>query len=466
MSQISTFLTDAARFIAASRIGILSQRVIDMWSILSLVNPEVVITCEGGNDPTILTPQALIISPERLDNHRKIWTNQSLADLVPLVRDRHFGSIGKDNAPLTLLTYAATPAWEQFVTEQAGSIRLLAPSAGLKHRLDNKIRTRACLAAEGVPVPKYLIRESRTLDFEELSTTLGEPFFVQAPFSSAGIGTFEISSRKTLESVTDLCPDTVLVSSCAGATILNVHGLITEGRIEISFPSVQLSGVPEMVANTAGYCGNDFTAMRRFAPKTVEHARGLVKSVGIWLLSQGYAGLFGVDLALSDSFATTVLEVNPRLQGSTWLLAEIEECNEVVPSVVRHFMQLLRCPLVYQCEQPNFAPSGAQGILHLLEDKTRNIAHNLECAIYALGSDGHLLYRRPVTRPLTLGADEVFIFGLPPTRAKIDPGAVLARFACAGTIVGPRSRGLTTLGHQIVTALRREFRVAEGLLLP
>lgn len=69
-------------------------------------------------------------------------------------------------------------------------------------------------------------------------------------------------------------------------------------------------------------------------------SRGPVGPSGIgWGLSDlGYRGIFGVDFAgRGDTVAA--LEINPRMQGSAWLLGEVERAEGQLPTMVRHMLE-------------------------------------------------------------------------------------------------------------------------------
>jgi hypothetical protein len=103
----------------------------------------------------------------------------------------------------------------------------------------------------------------------------------------------------------------------------------------------------------------------------------------------------------------------------------------------------------------------AQAILHSLANVTQRVSHSLECAIYELDSEDHLLYRRLPRWPLELHSREVFVFGLPPrSGGTVDPGAVLARFACGQPLAGPDGRTLTAFGRSVGSALRQAFQIS------
>jgi biotin carboxylase len=76
-------------------------------------------------------------------------------------------------------------------------------------------------------------------------------------------------------------------------------------------------------AALTGYCGNDFGAIEAVPPAGLATAATVVRQAGRMLAADGYRGVFGADLVLSEGRAVLV-DLNPRFQGSTCLLSEIQ----------------------------------------------------------------------------------------------------------------------------------------------
>lgn len=465
MSKIDDPCEVARDALSKFRIGVLGQRVIDFWPVFAFKKPEIIISCEGGDDASTMAPGIALVSPELVNQRRMLWTNRSLADLAKVAReDLSHLSISPSN-PLVLLAYCGTPEWEQFEEETGGAIRVIAPLAALKARLDDKIYTRSGLAARALPVPRSVIAdEASTMDFDTLASSLGEPIMVQHPLGSAGIGTYSVASAFDLGCIAGFLPrGKLLVSSHVGNLTLNVHGLAAPDGVQVSRPSVQLTGVPALGNTPYGYCGNDFGAAETLAASVVERSQELTRLVGRWLMDEGYSGLYGVDLAVLGD-VVSILEVNPRLQGSTWLLAALEARQGMVPLVVKHFAQLLGSPILAGEESlaplAPLAPLAAQAILHSLAGERLRMSHSLESGVYEIDAHDQLHYRWPPPWPPVFSGREILVFGLPPKHGVvIDSGAVLARFACGQLLAQGDGRTLTAFGLSVVRAIRREFRV-------
>jgi hypothetical protein len=364
---------------------------------------------------------------------------------------------GCTGARLTLLSYCAASPFERYAGEHSNAIAWAAVSATLKDRFDDKIQVRTALAARGLPVPDFLVLDGSMHDYHTLAARLGARVVVQRRIGAAGSGTYEISCERDLESVKRLaCGAELLASRYAGDTTVNVHGLVLPDGVESSTPSVQLTGIPELTPTRHAYCGNDFSAVRELAPSIVATCRALTRSVGRWLQAEGYRGLFGVDL-VADGRTVSILEVNPRMQGSTWLLGELEARSGVVPMVVRHFQLWMDEDVPASPTDVRLPPSGAHGMLHLVSGGARRVSHRLRCGIYQLHRGGRLRDRVDPRWPLALASNEVFLCGLPLSGSVVEAGAVVARFACDGGLSRCDGRALTARGQAIVRAIEQEL---------
>jgi len=104
---------------------------------------------------------------------------------------------------------------------------------------------------------------------------------------------------------------------------LNVNACVyPEGKVVMHPPSVQLIGLEPCTNRTFGYCGNDFARVGDLDAKALDDLEEITRTVGRWLASQGYLGVFGVDALLYDA-TVYLVEVNPRFQGSSCHAAEI-----------------------------------------------------------------------------------------------------------------------------------------------
>jgi len=397
-----------------------------------------------------------LLSPEHRDSHRRVWTNRSLGELIGLARDQLGDIIRNPQFPLSLLAYSATAEWELFAAENGIFLNVVAPNAKLKTAIDDKILVRDALSRLGLPVPKSLAVNIAELDYHALVRQLSHPLIVQQPIGSAGIGTFVVESEEELKcaAVTQKV-ERLLVSSYEGATTLNIHGLVAQEGIGVSLPSVQLTGIPELSASWSSYCGNDYSAIKDLPPEVLLEVQRLTAAVGEWLFEQAYRGIYGIDMVIQDR-TVRILEVNPRLQGSTWLLSELELESENVPMAINHFLQLLGQPV--DLDSKSYAGDGAHAILHHRGQQPAEVAHDLRPGVFVLNENGQMAWKREGLGLAELQDEEFLVFGIPPRPICIvDPGAVLARIATRQRLATSDGRALTEWAARVVKAVTREL---------
>ena len=345
-------MTQAREALANYSVVGVGQRATDLLALVRVAGLAGALTCEGGPDVDELA--AALATPWRTSEsrgQRDVWTNESLGALV---QDAAGVLPALPGRPVAVVLYAASRPWEVWGRDREGARIVAIDSAARRLRSTTRSATRVGLAARGIPVPEWVVASSQDLDFGALEGRLGRgrgPLVVQARTGSAGLGTHLAVNDRTLRALAAEQPAADwLVSAWAGQTTLNVHGLVTSLQVTAAAPSVQLVGLPELSRSATRYCGNDFGVIETVAAADVERAVALTTDVGAWLRDGGYRGIFGIDVAISGD-DVVVLDVNPRMQGSTWLLSELEVDRGAVPTVVRHCLELLGGPVGEQSER-------------------------------------------------------------------------------------------------------------------
>jgi ATP-grasp domain len=396
-------------------LAIASVRADDLGALARAVRPAAILACEGGADARALARSvgAVLHTLDERGGVREIWNEAGVNRLSELPLPRS----------VVVVSYCASASLERVVPG-----RLLAPPAALKRRLDDKFAVRALLREAGIPVPRSEIAGADEVLAGGPGRRLGYPLVVQRRFGSTGAGTaiaWEPSAAADAARIADP-GEPLLVSAFAGRATLNVHGVAYDGGAAADPASVQATGIAALGGHSARYCGNDFAAAAALLGGVREGARALARRVGALVAGLGFRGGFGVDLALSDGGALSVIEVNPRLQGSTALLSELQEEVGGTPVALRHALALLGAgPPVEEEPDP---PAGAM-----------------------------LILRRDVTAqapPATTGRDHgIRIRARPGPGVRVAPGAVLARAYARGPLVEADGRRLTPAGEEAVAAL-------------
>lgn len=446
-------LLNKYRFIAVG------QRFTDFLSLLRNTYFEALIICERESQYSKLCKDTITMSYESEYHIRQVWNNNSIGCLCGMSRDIINKLILIDNKPLNILTYASSSDWEKLAENNAGKVKIIGLSSHIKELIDDKISTRSALRNKGLPVPDSVVIHSSIFDFNSLKNTLGIPFIVQKSMGSSGTGTFLIQDECALKNIQKLeYTNNWLASRYMGATTLNYHGLALPDQILVSMPSVQATGIVELSSGWATYCGNDFGAVYDICKHLEMKIRNLIKQIGYWLLENGYEGLFGVDIIINGN-DVYIAEINPRLQGSTWLLSEIEAEMGLVPLVIQHFLWHLGERLQYNYCDNSIKKNGAYLIMHSTSIKSVYIIHHLQSGAYTIDQSNKLHWKHPCIGIQELQSEEIFIFGLPATGEEVKPGAVILRFASRQRLISNDGRRLNLVGKQIIKAIKKEIKI-------
>jgi hypothetical protein len=195
---------------------------------------------------------------------------------------------------------------------------------------------------------------------------------LRASRSDGGARVELITDGDELERLVPLHDDGFL-SACrffGDALSLNVNGCIfRDGTVILQGLSEQLIGRPELVGRRFGYCGNVFKRACDWPTELVGQFEYNARLVGKWLHSQGYLGVFGLDALFADGKAY-IVEINPRFQGSTWAVADIDRELE------RPDLYLCQIAAELGLDAPVMPPFGAP--LDPPTSVALLIAHNLE----------------------------------------------------------------------------------------
>jgi ATP-grasp domain len=319
------------------------------------------------------------------------------------------------------------------------------------------VAVRRWLAGLGVPVPASQPVPATFLKYQCLAAQLGTPFVLQQHVGSAGVGTYLIADAGDIERIRQKRPAVPvwLASRYAGDITLNLHGLVTAtGRVVISQPSLQLANQPLAGTGFGEYCGSDFAAPALLPSSLPAACRAIAERIGTGLADLDYRGLFGVDLALQDD-AVFVLEVNGRVQASSWLLGELELEGGGLPLLVRHVLELLGQATA---GDPQDAPAaGAQLVIRHTGGRG-HIAAAPTAGRYRC-EDGRLHWQGTGIGLTDCGPADVMVLGVPRPGVIVEPGAALGRLVTRLPLAGTDGRSLSPIAARLITAFRSMIRV-------
>ncbi|GAA2814284.1 ATP-grasp domain-containing protein [Kitasatospora sp. CM 4170] len=337
-----------------------------------------------------------------------------------------------------------------------GARLLVPPPTADSDVLVDKVAMRAWFEHLGVKAPASTVVSGRP-DHRVLRDRFGPLYVAQSPRGSAGNGTHLVRAADDAAVLPER--ERWLVSEYVGDTALNVHGFVgLDGLPQVLRPSLQLIGVAEAGAGFGQYSGCDFEAPERLSPRALSRCLEATERIGWGLAGLGYRGVFGADFVL-DGDRALALEINCRMQGSTWLLGEIEleRPDGRLPTQLRHVLERHGVPTL---GKPDPDPaSGVQLTVRHTGGRARAVGVP-RAGAYAL-HEGALVRRGDAAGLLECGPEETVLVNLPPAGTVLHPGAVLARLVARRSLTAPDGRALTTRGRALVEALHRLYSFGE-----
>ncbi|MFE6050581.1 ATP-grasp domain-containing protein [Kitasatospora sp. NPDC056446] len=363
---------------------------------------------------------------------------------------------------LALLSYVTVqPRWRTAL-EALGTRLLEPPHQPSLPVMGDKIAQRAWLRSLGAATPPDAVVD--TLDHRALARRFGERYVVQTPRGSGGHGTHLVTREEDLPRAGTTGQGTHgpaaqetgpwLVSGYVEGTPVNVHGLVSaDGTVRVLRPSVQLTRVEGVGAAFGAYSGCDFGAPALLAPRALERATGLTRQIGAALARLGYRGLFGADFVLDDGDRALLLELNCRMQGSTWLLGELELAEHALPAALRHLLERHGHPTG---GEPRTDPAGAAQLVVRHTGSPARVRTAPTGGLHRL-KDGLLQRCGAGFGLLECGPDDVALLQLPSPGTLLHPGVPLARIVARHPLTTPDGTALTPYARQLVDALRTGF---------
>lgn len=352
---------------------------------------------------------------------------------------------------LALLPYTALkPEWRTAL--DALGARLEEPSARLAlPMLGDKRAQRAWLRSVGAVTPPDAVVPA--LDHRELRRRFGDRYVVQAPLGSSGKGTHLVTEEADLRAIRQVGGGPWLVSGYVEGAAVNVHVLVSaDSAVRVLRPSVQLTRVEGVGAPFGTYSGCDFAAPALLSAPAMSRACAAARRVGEALAALGYRGLFGADFVLDGDHAL-LLELNCRMQGSTWLLGELELAEHALPSALRHVLEL------YGHATGGEPRTEAAGAVQLVVRHTGGPVRVTGAPGGGLHrfKDGRLQYCGAGFGLLECGPDDCVLLQLPSPGTVLHPGVPLGRIVTRYSLTTPDGTALTEHGRQLVEALRAGF---------
>ena len=320
-------------------------RALECWGLGPFLSIDAVFCCDYGQDviEQATKMEASLFSFEQQTGVREKWDNFSVGRLFTGKTAEDVKRYFVDQQTTThVIAFAAAPALEEFAASHPDRINVLAVPVTLKEQLDDKIYLRNHLHSLGIePLPAE-VSVLADVQFEALVRKFGLPFVVQFPIGASGSGTYFIHSADDLEHLRQNyhLDSQITVAKYIDGPSLSIHVTIVGGKIVLSYPTVQLVGLPECAPKDGVYCGSDFFSMQQFPNSLFATLFDQSYKIGVWLRGQGYRGVFGIDF-LAQGEQVYPIEINPRYQASTDILGQVEAGNGEVPLTLLPLLEFM-----------------------------------------------------------------------------------------------------------------------------
>jgi hypothetical protein len=361
------------------------------------------------------------------------------------------------------LTWHSNEPLEALAAASDGRLRVLAPPAALKRRLDDKISFRRALRQLGIEPMPQLICDLDTLDLVQMGRSFGLPCVVQLAIGAGGSGTFFVSADEDLRALRDEhAGKEVIVSKYVSPISPNINAVVCDDLVLLSHPSVQLVGVPQCTDKPSAYCGNDFVAAQRLPRAAIQRIYEQTRKIAAWIAGQGFRGLWGIDFVV-DGSTVYPLEINPRLQGSTSLLSDLEQMSHQVPLMLAHLAAFMdggaeclgRAAPQWEHPQPQH---GAQLVLWSRESDWRVVRGDVQPGVYAWEGSRGVYRHRGLTVADCQTPDEFVVIGnVPVQRTQVEPGVALCKIQTRREVLAGASNKLQPWAAQVCDWVYQAF---------
>jgi len=368
--------------------------------------------------------------------------------------------------PRRVISWCSTETMEALAAASNDSLQILAVPVAVQEQFEDKVVFRRALPELGIqPVP-HSICHLCEVDFAQSERRFGLPFVVQMATGYGGSGTFFVTSPDQLLSLQSEKDDQeVTVSKYIAGLAPNVTAVVLDDGLLMAHPTVQLVGVPQCVDWPPKYCGNDFVAAKQLPQRVIQTLLEQTRKIGVWMAGRGFRGLFGID-SVVDGPHVYPLEINPRLQGSTAILTELQNVSAQLPlwlvHVVGHLdggQELLRR---LELQRPTPGPlCGSRVNIRNLKNDWCEVGGLLQPGVYEWDGTQAAYRRAGLTVADCQAPDEFVVTGGVPTPGKrVGPRAGLCEIHTRHAVLDGASNRLQPWAEGVIEWVRAVLALA------
>jgi len=193
---------------------------------------------------------------------------------------------------------------------------LLNPPATLSERVENKLSQVRWLGPLGT---KYLPPHGSKLA-KMITWKNSGPIVIQWAHGHTGDGTILVKAPEELRAIQEKFPERMArVTAYVDGPSFTVNAVVTPSRVLMANISYQITGLAPFTDNEFSTVGNDWgLAKKLLTPEDVKAMETMVTEIGERLRTDGWKGLFGVDVIKDEARNRIYLiEINARQPAST-----------------------------------------------------------------------------------------------------------------------------------------------------
>lgn len=259
----------------------------------------------------------------------------------------------------------------------------------LNQKLENKLAQYKYFEEIGLSIPRGFLIELKDIKYIDLVNKIGAKFVIQIERAHTGSGTYIISSEEEyLKVYESIKGNIVKVTEFIEGDTYTFNGCITKEKYFVNGMQYQITGIPSLTASAGSTVGNDFSLGNKLIKNEAFKANTIneVKKLTTRLFTDGYLGLFGIDLVVKDN-VPYLIEINARQTANIPLQTQLELAqSEQAPLQLIHLAAFLQINAEY-LEFSNFTVlNGSQLFMRALKDDVL-LDHELKSGVYRLQSD-------------------------------------------------------------------------------
>ena len=360
----------------------------------------------------------LCLNNNKIKNSGKILLNKKV---INYIKNK------SKNKKVNIITFKPSPMIQKICAEN--DFNYLGNDWKLNRDLEDKIKF-----VEITKKLKIPNANSKIIKLEKnkcsLNFSKNKKFIIQLPRGFSGNSTFLVESRSGFSKILKKYENRkVKLSKYLEWETYTINACVAEGKILISKPIFQITGLLSYNKNSFGTCGNDYVYPKKFQTegeqtlvclrsKQEKKIFDYTKKVGDYLKKSGYKGIFGLDFVVNNSDVNLV-EINPRFVASIPFFTKLQIQNKQELFLFLHILEFLtplNPPLIRREKKINFKEwdsknnfNASQLILRNIKNKPIKIKKSLTSGIYKIKNNKLVLKKETCSFDENLEKNEFLI---------------------------------------------------------